>query len=91
MASFDKKIVSRCSATNLFVSDEYDQNSVLVRTCEASVAVNKCEGACASSIQPSALSTHGFQKVCLDLALSTPKGLTLRLRFATYMDSISFA
>ena len=52
----------------IFLLDEYDQGSVLVRTCEANVAVNKCEGACASSIQPSALTTHGFQKVG-----STPK------------------
>ena len=35
----------------------------MVRTCEESIAVNKCEGACASSIQPSALKHTGFQKV----------------------------
>jgi hypothetical protein len=43
--------------------DEYDSNSVLLRTCEESVAVNKCEGACASSIKPSAIVPGGFQKV----------------------------
>ena len=45
-------------------SDEYDSStSVLIRTCEDDIAVNKCEGACASSIQPSALNSIGFQKV----------------------------
>lgn len=44
--------------------DEFDSNSVLIRTCEETVAVNKCEGACVSSIKPSALSSHGFQKEC---------------------------
>ena len=44
-------------------SDEYDRSNLLVRTCEESIAVNKCEGACASSIQPSALKHSGFQKV----------------------------
>jgi hypothetical protein len=44
--------------------DEYDRSSLLVRTCEESVAVNKCEGACASSIQPSALNPRGFKKEC---------------------------
>jgi hypothetical protein len=44
--------------------DEYDRNSLLVRTCEESIAVSKCEGACASSTQPSALSSRGFNKEC---------------------------
>jgi len=44
--------------------DEYDHSNLLVRTCEESIAVNKCEGACASSIQPSALKHTGFQKDC---------------------------
>ena len=44
--------------------DEYDTSTgLLIRTCEENVAVNKCEGQCASSIFPSALNAYGFQKV----------------------------
>ena len=51
------------SVLRIISSDEYDHSNLLVRTCEESIAVNKCEGACASSIQPSALKHTGFQKV----------------------------
>jgi len=44
--------------------DEFDKSSGTSRTCEKSVAVNKCEGACASSLRPSALNPNGFQKNC---------------------------
>ena len=43
--------------------DEFDKASGISRTCEQSVAVNKCEGACASSLRPSALNSNGFSKV----------------------------
>ena len=45
--------------------DEFHKSSGTTRTCEQSVAVNKCEGACASSLRPSALNANGFQKVSL--------------------------
>eukprot|EP00093_Oithona_nana_P001132 01132.XXX_4271_3279_1 [CDS] Oithona nana genome sequencing. len=45
--------------------DEYDHSTgILTRTCEENVAVNKCEGECASSIYPSALNSVGFHKEC---------------------------
>ena len=44
--------------------DEYDSNSLLIRTCEEDAAINKCEGACASSLKPSAFKANGFQKEC---------------------------
>jgi len=44
--------------------DEFDKASGISRTCEQSVAVNKCEGACASSLRPSALNSNGFSKKC---------------------------
>merc|ERR1711963_1211373 len=44
--------------------DEFHKASGTTRTCEQSVAVNKCEGACASSLRPSALNANGFQKKC---------------------------
>ena len=49
---------------SLFFSDEYDSGTgILLRTCEENVAVNKCEGQCASSIYPSARNALGFHKV----------------------------
>jgi len=45
--------------------DEYDSGTgILLRTCEENVAVNKCEGQCASSIYPSARNALGFHKEC---------------------------
>jgi len=44
--------------------DEFHKASGTTRTCEQSVAVNKCEGECASSLRPSALNANGFQKKC---------------------------
>ena len=47
-----------------FFADEYDSGTgILLRTCEENVAVNKCEGQCASSIYPSARNALGFHKV----------------------------
>ena len=53
------------SSLNLsFFADEYDSGTgILLRTCEENVAVNKCEGQCASSIYPSARNALGFHKV----------------------------
>ena len=54
----------------IIFSDEYDSStSVLIRTCEDDIAVNKCEGACASSIKPSVVSNLGFQKVSVRIRL----------------------
>lgn len=48
----------------LYLTDEYDPGTgILMRSCEENVAVNKCEGECASSIYPSALNAYGFHKV----------------------------
>jgi len=44
--------------------EDIDKSTGLSRTCEQTVKVNKCEGQCSSSIQPSALNSHGFQKEC---------------------------
>merc|ERR1712018_204287 len=45
--------------------DEFDSGTgILLRTCEENVAVNKCEGQCASSIYPSARNALGFHKEC---------------------------
>ena len=46
-----------------YILDEFDKSSGTTRTCEQSVAVNKCEGQCASSLRPSALNANGFSKV----------------------------
>ena len=51
--------------------DEYSASGILTRTCEENVAVNKCEGECASSIYPSALNSVGFHKVWESKVLKT--------------------
>lgn len=45
------------------MAEEFDTGSGIQRICEENVAVNKCEGACVSSLRPSALSVKGFHKV----------------------------
>lgn len=44
--------------------EEYDPvNQALMRVCEGEIRVNKCEGKCQSSLQPSFNSPTGFLKV----------------------------
>ena len=66
-ASLTSKYESTCETlpSEIHITkDDFDKSSGQSRTCEQTVAVNKCEGACVSSLQPSALNSHGFQKVC---------------------------
>ncbi|KAK3891564.1 hypothetical protein Pcinc_004542, partial [Petrolisthes cinctipes] len=42
--------------------EEHDEVGRAVRTCEEDVAVNKCEGACVSKVQPSVNTPSGFLK-----------------------------
>lgn len=51
---------------NLFLifTEEYDEIGRLQRTCNGEVAVNKCEGACNSQVQPSVITPTGFLKEC---------------------------
>ncbi|XP_042891377.1 partner of bursicon-like [Penaeus japonicus] len=44
--------------------EEFDDSGRLVRTCEEDLAVNKCEGACVSKVQPSVNTPSGFLKDC---------------------------
>ncbi|XP_037791144.1 partner of bursicon-like [Penaeus monodon] len=44
--------------------EEFDDAGRLVRTCEEDLAVNKCEGACVSKVQPSVNTPSGFLKDC---------------------------
>ncbi|XP_068202913.1 LOW QUALITY PROTEIN: partner of bursicon [Palaemon carinicauda] len=44
--------------------EEYDEAGRLLRTCEEDLAVNKCEGACLSKVQPSVNTPSGFLKDC---------------------------
>ncbi|TRY79958.1 hypothetical protein TCAL_08095 [Tigriopus californicus] len=60
--------------------DEYDSEShMLMRTCEESIIVNKCEGACTSSIQPSAKNPLGFHKECKCCRESSYRERTIKL------------
>lgn len=44
--------------------EEYDPvNQALIRVCEGEIRVNKCDGRCQSSLQPSFNSPTGFLKV----------------------------
>ena len=68
LITFDVTILSIEKINMIFkYLDEFDKSSGTTRTCEQSVAVNKCEGACASSLRPSALNANGFQKVLTKL------------------------
>ncbi|XP_050702834.1 partner of bursicon-like [Eriocheir sinensis] len=44
--------------------EEYDESGRVLRVCEEDVAVNKCEGACVSKVQPSVNTPSGFLKDC---------------------------
>lgn len=43
--------------------DEFDLAGNLIRNCEDNITVNKCEGTCVSSLQPSVVNPSGFLKV----------------------------
>ena len=45
------------------LTEEFDELGRLQRTCSGDVAVNKCEGACTSQVQPSVITPTGFLKV----------------------------
>jgi len=44
--------------------DEFGNTGQLDRSCEGDIPVNKCEGTCSSSLQPSVISPNGFNKEC---------------------------
>ncbi|XP_035227654.1 partner of bursicon-like [Stegodyphus dumicola] len=44
--------------------EEYDELGNVVRACEGTIAVTKCEGTCTSQIQPSVVTPTGFLKDC---------------------------
>ena len=47
--------------------EEADETGNVVRVCEGTIRVAKCEGTCLSELRPSVHSPTGFAKVCLDL------------------------
>lgn len=49
------------------ISKSADGSERLIRTCKGLVHINRCEGSCVSSVQPSVKSRTGFRKVSLDL------------------------
>ncbi|VVC36259.1 Cystine-knot cytokine [Cinara cedri] len=46
------------------IKEEFDELGRLQRTCNGDIAVNKCEGACNSQVQPSVITPSGFLKEC---------------------------
>lgn len=45
--------------------EEYDDLGNVVRSCEGTIGVTKCEGTCTSQIQPSVVTPTGFLKVSI--------------------------
>ncbi len=43
--------------------EEHDQAGNVIRVCEGSIIVNKCEGTCLSHLRPSITTPTGFLKV----------------------------
>lgn len=43
--------------------EEHDQLGNVIRVCEGSIMVNKCEGTCLSQLKPSVTTATGFLKV----------------------------
>lgn len=43
--------------------EEHDQAGNVIRICEGTIIVNKCEGTCVSQLQPSVTKPTGFLKV----------------------------
>jgi len=46
------------------VKEEFDDSGQVSKNCEEDIAVNKCEGACLSKVQPSVNTPSGFLKDC---------------------------
>lgn len=44
--------------------EEYDDVGSVIRSCSGDVLVNKCEGTCASQVEPSVIMPTGFIKSC---------------------------
>lgn len=47
--------------------EEYDDLGNVVRSCEGTIGVTKCEGSCNSQIQPSVVTPTGFLKVSFEI------------------------
>ena len=50
--------------------EEHDHLGNVIRVCEGSIVVNKCEGTCLSQLKPSVTTATGFLKVLKVLFLS---------------------
>ena len=57
------------SSTSIhIIKEEYDMAGNVVRNCEGDIVINKCEGTCTSSLEPSVTSPTGFLKVSLSFS-----------------------
>jgi hypothetical protein len=60
------KIENRCETLPSKIrvtKEEHDQAGNVIRVCEGSIIVNKCEGTCLSHLRPSITTPTGFLKV----------------------------
>lgn len=63
----------RLQSTSIRITrDRNDELGNLVRTCEGTVLVSRCEGTCISQVQPSITLPHGFLKVGTKLFTRLP-------------------
>lgn len=53
------------SSTIKIVKEETDESGNVIKTCEATIMVNKCEGLCSSHLHPSVSYATGFIKVTI--------------------------
>ena len=58
-----QQTVNNKHGTLLSLLEEYTDGGIIARTCEGDVGVAKCEGSCASQVQPSVVHPSGFLKV----------------------------
>nr|AZC86173.1 bursicon beta [Nezara viridula] len=68
--------------------EEFDDLGRLQRTCSGDIAVNKCEGACNSQVQPSVITPTGFLKECYCCRESFLRERTVRLEHCYDPDGV---
>ncbi|XP_053213646.1 partner of bursicon-like [Panonychus citri] len=61
------------------IKEELDVAGNLIRSCEGDFLINKCEGTCVSSLQPSVVHPSGFLKKCNCCRESRMKSRSIQL------------
>ncbi|KAG8182263.1 hypothetical protein JTE90_004719 [Oedothorax gibbosus] len=64
VAKGSEAVCETLPSTIQVAKEEYDDLGNVVRSCEGTIGVTKCEGTCNSQIQPSVVTPTGFLKEC---------------------------